>query len=125
MKAFKIAAAFSVLFFLSATCKAQVEINAQQAAQHIGDSVKVCDIILEGKYLYEAKDEPAQLFMGSRQPDPMFTIVIPKNVRLRFNYDPEKKLVNKHVCVTGRVSTFEGRPAIYVSDENSIRDLDD
>ena len=67
MKAFKIAAAFCVLFFLSSTCKAQVEINAQQAAQHIGDSVRVCDIILEGKYLYEAKDEPAQLYMGSRQ----------------------------------------------------------
>ncbi len=125
MKAFKIAATFSILFFLTTTCKAQVEINAQEAAQHIGDSVQVCDIVLEGKYLYEAKDEPAQLFMGSRLPDPLLTIVIPKNVRMGFNYDPEKKLVNKHVCVTGRVSTFEGRPAIIVRDENSIRDLDD
>lgn len=125
MKAFKMAAAFCILFSLTTICKAQVEINAQQVAQHIGDSVKVCDIILEGKYLYEAKDEPTQLYMGSRQPYPIFTIVIPTAVRMGFKYDPEKKLVNKHVCVTGRITKFEGRPAIYLSDENSIRDLDD
>lgn len=125
MKLFKITVVAVALITASSVCKAQTEMKPEEAAKHIGDSVRVCDLILEGKYLNEAKDAPTQLYMGSKQPDPMLTIVIPKQVKDRFKYDPEKKLVNKHVCVTGRVSTFEGHPAIYVYSENNIKDLDD
>ena len=124
MKRMKAIMFFSVLI-ISVHTKAQTEIKAEDAAKHMNDSVRVCDMILEGKYLDEAKDAPTQLYMGSKQPDPMLTIVIPKAVKDRFKYDPEKKLVNKHVCVTGRITSFEGRPAIYVYSENNINDLDD
>lgn len=124
MKRMKALMFFSVLI-ISVQTKAQTEIKAEAAAKHMNDSVRVCDMVLEGKYLDEAKDAPTQLYMGSKQPDPMLTIVIPKEVKDRFKYDPEKKLVNKHVCVTGRITSFEGRPAIYVYNENNIDDLDD
>lgn len=116
---------FFLVLIISIHAEAQTEIKPQDAAKHMNDSVRVCDVILEGKYLNEAKDAPTQLYMGSTQPDPMLTIVIPKEVKLRFKYDPEKKLVNKHVCVTGKIASFEGRPAIYVYSENNIDDLDD
>ena len=124
MKLLKVTAVV-IVFTASSVCNAQTEMKAEEAAQHKGDSVRVCDLILEGKYLNEAKDAPTQLYMGSRQPDPILTIVIPKVVKDRFKYDPEKKLVNKHVCITGRISTFEGRPAIYVYSEKNIEDMDD
>jgi hypothetical protein len=125
MKLFTKIAVIITLITVSSVCNAQTEMKAEEAVKHTGDSVRVCDLILEGKYLQKAKDAPTQLYMGSKQPDPTLTIVIPKEVKDRFKYDPEKKLVNKHVCVTGRVSTFEGRPAIYVYSEKNIEDLDD
>lgn len=125
MKRLRIFTSIAIVFISTSLCKAQNEIKPEDAAKHMGDSVRVCSVVLEGKYLQQAKDAPTRLFMGSRQPDPDLTIVIPKDVKLRMKYDPEKKLVNKHVCVTGKISSYEGRPAIYVYNENNIEDLDD
>lgn len=119
----RLCVALIFLLFSNTFVHAQTSITPKEAKDHIGDSVQICDRVLEGKYLLQAKDAPARLYMGSRQPNPMFTIVINTDVRRRMKYDPEKKLVNKQVCVKGVVTTYEGRPAIVLQKPEDIEDM--
>ena len=118
----KIVAILSLLLVVN-SLQAQTSIKPEQAKDHMGDTVQICARVLEGKYLLHAKDAPTRLYMGSRQPTPDITIVINENVRIRMKYDPEKKLVNKQVCVRGRITTYEGRPAIILASPADIEDM--
>lgn len=115
----------AMLFFIASNTivQAQTSITPKEAKDHMGDSVQVCDRVLGGKYLLQAKDAPARLYIGSRQPNPMLTIVINADVRRLMKYDPEKKLVNKKVCVKGVITTYEGRPAIVLQRPEDIEDM--
>ena len=115
----------SCIIALHTETKAQTSITPAEAAKYMGDSVKICDLIVEGKYLREAKDSPTRLYMGSHQPDPLLTIVINKDVLARMGYDPEKKLVNKKVCVVGRITTYKNRPAIILQNPADINDMEE
>src|SRR5919112_3146256 len=103
---------FFIIAFLavSISTNAQTKITADQSGKHIGESVTVCGKIFSGKYLSQSKEAPTFLNVNGNYPKQQLTIVIMKDVRQHFSYDPIKKLVNKNVCVTGTIKEYKGNP---------------
>lgn len=100
----------------------QQQIEPENASSHVDDSVRVCGIILQAKLRTVPKDEASVLYMGKQEaPEQSLNFVIPKNIRQRFSYDPEKFLVNNNVCIVGRIGTYEGKPAIKIFSEQQIK----
>lgn len=105
------------------TAHAQQSITPEQAAQHINDSVTVCGLIYYSVVPNISKDEPLVLCMGAAAPNQPLSIVVTQIKRNSFSYDPEKKLVNKNVCVSGVIATFRDKPAIMISDEKQFLNI--
>ena len=76
---------------------AQKEIDIADAANHIGDSVKICSKIYGGKYLEQIKGSPTFLNVGGNYPDAPLTLVIWNDVRKQFKHIPEEFLKGKDV----------------------------
>lgn len=99
----------------------QQNINPEEAAAHQNDSVRVCGIVLQAKLRTVPKDKASVLFMGREETGHELNIVFPQSIRMKFSYDPEKFLVNNHVCINGRISTYNGKPAIFIYSEKQIK----
>jgi micrococcal nuclease len=99
---------------------AQMKIEADQSAKYMGDSVTVCGKVFSGKYLDQSKEAPTFLNINGHYPKQQLTLVIMKDVRQRFSYDPLKRLVNKNVCVTGKIKDYKGKPEIMINNEAQI-----
>lgn len=111
---------FLLLAFASITAKAQAQVNATEAAKHVGDSVVVCDKAFGGIYLDKSKDGFTFINIGDKYPNQKLTLVIKGDVRKTFSFLPEKVLVNKNICVKGKVTEYKGKPQIMISNEDQI-----
>lgn len=89
-------------------------IPAADAGKHIGDSVTICGKIMGARYLESAKNQPTFLNVDGAYPNQALTIVIWEDVRKQLGFKPEEKLLNKQVCVSGKVETFKGKPQIVI-----------
>ena len=43
-----------------------------------------------------------------------------QNNGVNFSYDPEKWLLNKKICVTGKVTMFDEIPRISINNESEV-----
>jgi DNA/RNA endonuclease YhcR with UshA esterase domain len=112
MKGLSIAIVFATCFFTG--LHAQITITAAEAKDHINQIVSICDKIVDGRYLESSATKPTLLNVGGTYPDNIFTIVINSASRPNFSFKPEEYYVNKRVCVTGKLSEYNGKPQIVV-----------
>jgi hypothetical protein len=92
------------------TCRAQGAIWWYEARTHIGESRTIQGTILATR---PAPDGLALLEVGQRYPDPTgLGLLVPAT--------QGSTLAGKNVCVTGRITTVEGRPTILLQDPSSI-----
>ncbi|HNQ67869.1 MAG TPA: DNA/RNA non-specific endonuclease [Bacteroidales bacterium] len=56
-------------------------------------------------------------------PHQIFTATIWKSNVINFSYEPEVFLLNKKVCIEGKVKDYEGTPSVYPENEKAIRIL--
>ncbi|MGI8951120.1 MAG: hypothetical protein ACR2FN_06005 [Chitinophagaceae bacterium] len=120
MKAIKIFAVIAIAFSVN-HLRAQTSITLNQVKTHVGDSITVCGKIYGAKYRYVAKESPSLLSMGDHFPNQPLTLVFDKEVRERFSYDPEKKLLNKTICVTGKIQNNNDEAEIIIESEAQIK----
>ncbi len=99
---------------------AQIEIKVEEAAKHIGDSVKICTKIYGAKYFENGKNAPTLLNAGAKFPDAPLTLVIFGDKRNAFKNKPEVYYVDKEVCITGRIILFKDKPEIILTNEDQI-----
>ncbi len=99
---------------------AQDTIGSAKIKDYMGKTVTLCDRVNYGRYLNISKDAPIRLYIGPDYPNHNMTLVFPKNEVQRFSFDPEKKMINKRFCVVGAVTTYRGKPAIYVKNESQL-----
>lgn len=97
-------------------------IPAGEAARHLGDSVTICDKVYSARWLENAKNAPTFLNVGGAFPNQALTIVIWEDVRKQFSYKPEEKLLEKKVCVTGRLEEYKGKPQIVVHQASQLKE---
>ena len=105
----------AALNFIVAISFAQV-VMPEDAAKHIGETVKVCGKVFGGRFFETSKDAPTLLNVGAAFPASPFTIMIPKDVRIKMGTTPEIELKDKNVCVTGKVILFKEKPEIIIND---------
>jgi hypothetical protein len=117
MKKLLVLSAFAALF----ACKAlaQTTVAVKNAAKHIGQTVKICDKVVDGKLI--APSNTTLLDIGGDNPDQQLTIMIPAADRAKFKGRPEIDYRGKDVIVTGKLATYKGKTQITVSDPKQIK----
>ena len=109
------------LFSMAGTMAfAQKEIKAEDAGNHIGDTVKVCAKIFGTRYLEQSKQAPTFLNAGASYPNSPLTFVVFGENRSAFKNKPEEFYNNKQVCVTGKIELYKGKPEIILISETQI-----
>ena len=95
------------------------DLNAEDAAHHVGDTATVCGVVASAKFDADLQSQPTFLDFGKPYPDQVFTAVIFGDDRKKFG-TPEVSLRGKRVCVSGRIQEKRGLPEIVVSDPKQL-----
>ncbi len=56
-------------------------------------------------------------------PNQVFSISIWASDHVNFPFEPAEFLMNKKICVTGKITEYNGTPSLYLSNENNIEIL--
>ena len=97
--------------------------NTVQAKYHIGKTVTVCGTVVSSRKTAKAK--AIYLNFDRLHPHQDFYATIWEYNGPNFSYDPETYLVNKRVCVTGKVTIFDDIPRISINNEHEVRLYED
>jgi endonuclease G len=100
------------------------KLNTTQAKDHIGKFTTVCGKVVSIKYVENGKGNPTYINLDKKFPDQQFTVVIYGDVRTSFSYVPDKKLMNKTICVKGKIGQYKDIPQIVVNEEEQIEILE-
>lgn len=94
--------------------------NSQQAASKVGKTVSIVGKVVSAKFI--PKSQSTFLNLDQSFPNQIFSIMIWKDGRRNFSYQPEKELDGKYIVVKGRVELDKnGVPGITVTSEEQIQ----
>jgi hypothetical protein len=110
---------FALVFILAKSSFAQT-LTPEEAAKHVGDSIKVCGKIFGGRFFETSNGAPTLLNMGAAFPASPITIVVYSDLRAKMGYAPEVQLKDKNVCVNGRVTLHKEKPQIVIYDATQL-----
>jgi hypothetical protein len=99
---------------------AQKKLTPVEAKEHIGDSATVCGDVVSTRYASSSKGQPTFLNLDKAYPNQIFTVVIWGNSRSKFK-TPEEDYKDKKICVTGKITAYDGLPEIIADDPKQIR----
>lgn len=116
MKKLLVLTAFAALFAYKAS--AQTTVAVKNAAKHIGQTVKICDKVFDGKLITSSNITLLNIGENASQ---QLTIMIPAADRAKFKGKPEIDYRGKDIIVTGKLATYKGKPEIIVSDPKQIK----
>jgi len=92
--------------------------NTVQAKYHIGKTITVCGTVVSSRKTTKAK--AIYLNFDRMHPHQDFYATIWEYNGPNFSYDPEAFLLNKTVCVTGKVTIFDDIPRISINNESEV-----
>lgn len=95
-------------------------LKPEQAKDHIGEHATVCGTVESAKFLHSTAGQPTFLNFGAPFPRHKFTVVIWGRHRKKFGR-PERDLLGKQVCATGRIRDYRGRAEMEVASPDMIR----
>ncbi len=87
-------------------------ITTAQAKTHLGETVKVCGLLMEVREPFR-RSGPTYLNFDAKYPKNEFSAIIWKWQRHRFV--ELKAQIGKQVCVTGQVKEYQGKPQITLT----------
>ena len=120
MKAARLFVVFSLLLLLAITTAAQTnKITAAEAKDHVGETRTVCGKVVSTHFASKSKGEPTFLNLDEPYPKEVFTILIWGSDRAKFGA-PETKYKDASVCVTGKITSYKGKPEIIAADPRQI-----
>ncbi len=105
--------------FLVAVATAQTTIKLEDVSKHIGDSVTVCGKVDGLRYFENTKNKPTFLNIGANHPNQLLTVVIWETAKALFTTKVED-LLNKEICITGRIILYKERPEIVIEKPEQI-----
>lgn len=112
----------SGLFGLWAATAGAAPLSPESAAGHIGETATVCGVVASAEYEADEQNQPTLLDLGKPHPTAIFTAVIYGENRAKFG-TPESSLRGKHICVTGQISDYQGKPEIVLTEPSQLRTL--
>ncbi len=98
--------------------------NTVQAKLYMGknENIRVCGTVVSTKL-----SSKGNIFINldKKFPNQIFSISIFKDYTSNFSYQPEKYLAGKTICVTGKITNYNGVPSVSITDEKAIEILND
>lgn len=89
-------------------------VSAYDAEFYRGDVRTVYGRVTE--VFYSRNTDEYFLYFGLHYPYQDFTVVLPGYIARRYSYRPERYFDNRHLAVTGLITTFNGEPEIVVKE---------
>src|SRR5438309_4152611 len=109
-----------LMVLLSSPVIAQKKLTAVEAKDHVGETATVCGVAVSTRYAASTKGQPTFLNFDKPYPNQIFTVVIWGNNRGKF-VAPETEYKGKHICVTGEITEYRGKPEMIADDPKQIR----
>ncbi|TMI94629.1 MAG: DNA-binding protein [Bacteroidetes bacterium] len=103
------------------TVRSQVEIKLEDAAKHVGDSVKVCGKVSGIRFMENAKGQPTLINLGAAYPNQLLTVVIWEDLRKQFDKTPEELFKDKEICITGKIELYRDKPQIVIRSKEQVQ----
>jgi hypothetical protein len=116
----KIGLAVTLLSALSLVALAQKRLSSAEAKEHYGENATVCGDVVSTRYAASSKGQPTFLNLDKAYPNQIFTVVIWGSNRSKFK-TPEEDYKDKRICVSGRITAYDGLPEIIAEDPKQIR----
>ncbi len=81
------------------------------------------DVFICGTVASTHKSRKGHVFLNLDKsfPNQIFSITIWKSNLVNFSYEPETFLLNKKICVKGKVKDYQGVPSVYPDNEKKIK----
>ena len=112
-------AALAAVFGFCVTPASAADLQAAEAAEHIGETATVCGVMASGKYDADMKSQPT--FLDFEKPVSRPGIY---SRHLWFGSEkfatPETSLRGKRICVTGKIQDRSGLPQIILNDPKQL-----
>jgi len=99
--------------------QAQKKLSASEAKEHFGETATVCGAV-STRYADSSKGQPTFLNLEKPYQNQIFTVVIWGSNRSKFK-TPEEDYKDKKICVTGKITAYDGLPEIIADDPKQIR----
>lgn len=109
-----------VIVLLCSPIAAQKKLSAAEAKDHVGETATVCGTVASTRYAASTRGQPTFLNVDKSYPNQIFTIVIWGSNRGKFG-SPEIEFRGKHICVTGEITDYRGKPEIIADDPKQIK----
>jgi DNA/RNA endonuclease YhcR with UshA esterase domain len=100
--------------------QAQKKLTVVEAKEHFGKTATVCGEVVTTRYASSSKGQPTFLNFDKPYPNLIFTVVIWGSNRSKFK-TPEGDYKDKKICVTGKITAYDGLPEIIADDPKQIR----
>jgi hypothetical protein len=110
----------AAILLATATLARAEPLTAAQAASHIGERAEVCGVVASAKFSERTRGQPTFLNLDEPYPRQVFTALVWGSSRSRFPAPPES-LRGSHICVSGTIIEYKGKPEIVVADPSQIR----
>ena len=114
MKPLTLIPAFLMLF--CASCMAQKRVSAKNAARYQGQEIMLCDSVF--KTGVDGATHNTLLYVGTPA---QYAIVLVKQQSTMIKWHPETQFKDHAVCATGKLVTYNGTPAIYITENNKLK----
>ncbi len=114
----KILALVSLASIYAITTQGQTKIQVEDAYKHMGETVTICDKIY-GFELLDNKTKTA-IQVGSAVPKHKLSILLTYEALQKLTDKGKSGLINKSVCVTGKVINYKGEPEIVINKPEEI-----
>jgi hypothetical protein len=117
---------FLILMMFATGCawthaqQAVPEITIGEANDHVGEKVTICGEIKETFFNAKAKGETTMLNFGDAYPNHAFSCIIWKDDLANLDYKPAPHLKGKHVCVTGTLKMYKGKPEMEAHSHDQV-----
>jgi hypothetical protein len=95
------------------------KITAAEAKNHVGENATVCGTVASAHFASSTKGQPTFLNLDEPYPKQVFTILIWGSDRPKFGH-PEETYRDKHVCVTGKITSHRGVAEIVASEPSQV-----
>ena len=112
-------ALLATLFFVTYISFGQKNISAEDASKHYGERVTICDKIYGIEFSESSKSFTAIKVGDIARKSKMFVFLTPEMLK-KITDNGKMSIINKSICVTGKVHSLKGLPEIIVNKDEEI-----
>ena len=96
------------------------DLGCAEVADHVGETATVYGVVASARYADRSSSKPTFLNLCKAYPNQAITGFIRESDRPKFG-TPEKDLLGKEVCPTGKIELYKGKSEIKLRDADQLK----